>query len=138
MPDTVWTRWRSLSPLERRATIAAAALIPIVHLSVKTLGADRTQRFFATRPVLPTGDDTTAQHIAQAVSRAARRGVVGGSCLSRSIALVHLLGRNGISAEVRFGARIEESRLDAHAWVEHEGVPLNESPGIARRFPIFR
>ena len=139
MPDTPWTRWRNLSPLERRATIAATALIPIIHLSVKALGAKRTHRAFGSiRPVPPPADVNIARRLAHAVSRAARWGVVAGNCLSRSIALMCLLGRCGIRADLRLGVRLEGNGLDAHAWVEHDGVPLNESPGIARRFPIFR
>ena len=137
MPS-LWNRWQNLSARDRRDTLAAAALIPIVHISLKILGVNRTRRLFETPIPATHGDAGVARQTAMAVARAARRGVYAGNCLSQSITLMRLLGTRGIAAELRFGARMEGETLDAHAWVEHGGVPLNDSPGIARRFPIVR
>ena len=39
------------------------------------------------------------------------------ACLPQSLAVVWLLRRRGIAAELRFGAKLDEGALDAHAWV---------------------
>lgn len=44
-------------------------------------------------------------------------------CLRRSLVLVRLLGRRGISARLVIAVRTEPDFL-AHAWVEHGGEPL--------------
>ena len=44
-------------------------------------------------------------------------------CLRRSLVLTRLLARRGISARLVIGARTAPDFL-AHAWVEHEGVPV--------------
>lgn len=135
--SSAWARWRELSSYERRATIAAAALIPVVAASLRIFGAHRTIARFARRRQQPvsTDDETTvARWTGHAVMRAGRWGIYKGNCLSRSIALMHLLGRRGIAADLRFGARTREQKFEAHAWVEHERVPLNDATTVRERF----
>jgi hypothetical protein len=50
-----------------------------------------------------------------AVKRAASP--VGLTCLPQSLAVMWLLRRRGIAAELRFGAKLGAGSLDAHAWV---------------------
>ena len=134
-----WARWRALPARERRETWLAAGLIPIAAASLRVVGAPRTLRSLARRPRgAKTGDvQATARAAARAVARAARHAPYRGNCLSQSIALMWLLGRRGIAADLRFGARRREGRLEAHAWVEHEGVALNDSAGRANTFSVF-
>jgi GAF domain-containing protein len=44
-------------------------------------------------------------------------------CLRRSLVLMQLLTRRGISARLVIAARTDPDFL-AHAWVEHEGIPV--------------
>lgn len=44
-------------------------------------------------------------------------------CLRRSLVLVQLLARRGISSELVIGTRSDPDFL-AHAWVEHDGHPV--------------
>lgn len=62
---------------------------------------------------------------ARAVDRAlAFWGASAGHCLVRSLVLAHLLRRK--RARIRIGARVRESRLEAHAWVEVDGGVVGE------------
>ena len=73
--------------------------------------------------------DQRVAGIATAVDRAARRGVFRPKCLVRSMALHRMLERSGIHGSViRIGVRREGDALLAHAWVEHMGVTLIDSP----------
>jgi hypothetical protein len=56
-------------------------------------------------------------------------------CLERSLALQFVLGRCGIPTEIKFGA--QPYRFRAHAWVEHAGVPVNESPETLIGLAVF-
>jgi hypothetical protein len=49
-------------------------------------------------------------------------------CLRRSLVLTQLLARRGIGARLVIGARTGPDFL-AHAWVEHEGVPVLSPQG---------
>lgn len=44
-------------------------------------------------------------------------------CLAQSLTLTRMLARRGIDSRLVIGVRPGE-RFAAHAWVEHEGVPL--------------
>src|SRR5687768_3221026 len=126
-----WARWRELSGRERTDTVLALALIPLAHVSFRTLGVKRTLKLFTGRdfqapPAEQRAGDSSAaaKRVAYAVNRASRRGLFSGNCLSRSTALLTLLRRRGIDAELHFGARTRERTFEAHAWVEFNGVPL--------------
>lgn len=72
-----------------------------------------------------------------AVARAARRGLFRPTCLVRSLALADLLARHGVAgAEIRIGVRqpcvagtstlTSLAQLEAHAWVELDGMVLGD------------
>ena len=60
------------------------------------------------------------------VNIAATHSVIRAHCLQRSLVLWSLLERNGVESELRFGARKENGQIQAHAWVEINGVALND------------
>ena len=130
-----WARWRVLPARERRQTLLAAALIPLAAASLRIAGVRRTLKPLARGPA--GLDPRAAREAARAVARAARHAPYRGNCLSQSIALTWLLRRRGVAADLRFGARRREGQLEAHAWVEHDGVVLNDTPDVARRFSPF-
>lgn len=66
-----------------------------------------------------------------------RKGIYRGNCLSRSIMLWILLRRQGICCELRFGSRIRDGEFQAHAWVEHNGIPVNASPRVNSNYTVF-
>lgn len=68
---------------------------------------------------------------------AARHGPVHGNCLSQSLCLWLLLRRQGIPSEMRIGVRAEPGQLLAHAWVEHQGQPLNDTLLVRDRYAVF-
>jgi drug/metabolite transporter (DMT)-like permease len=73
----------------------------------------------------------------QLVGIAAGPGTLRASCLRRSLLLWWLLRHDGIEAVLRVGVNRDGGRLQAHAWVEYLGRPLNDVEDIARRFLPF-
>jgi hypothetical protein len=61
----------------------------------------------------------------------------GGNCLVRSLALFGVLRRAGIAAELRIGVDRTASALQAHAWVEVDGTPVNDAADVAARYAPF-
>ena len=87
-------------------------------------------------------DLEVARRIAWVVEAAARWGPWPANCLQRSVTLWWFLARRGIDSDLRIGVRrrpgaTSGGELDFHAWVEHGGVVLNDSPTIRRRFATF-
>lgn len=58
-------------------------------------------------------------------------------CLQKSRALVSLLRRHGIEADLRIGVRKSVDRLSAHAWVEYNGIVLNDHKETPEEFSVL-
>lgn len=56
------------------------------------------------------------------VNAAARHLPLRANCLDRALTLWWMLRRRGLPAELRIGARKEQGRFEAHAWVELSGA----------------
>lgn len=100
----LWAWWEL-----RRAPITTA---------VKRLRARRT-------PLSAEASDglREAKHLGHAVVRTLTFLPGDTRCLRRSLVLVQLLARRGISSELVIGTRTDPEFL-AHAWVEHDGQPV--------------
>jgi hypothetical protein len=131
-------RLAGLPPRERLVLARALLLLPLAAAGVRTLGLKRTQAW-----LVPRLQSRSSRHgvdparIARMVQIAARRGPVRAKCLPASLALQALLARAGVASELRVGVRKRGARLEAHAWVEHEGVALMEPEGVHARFSAF-
>jgi len=78
-------------------------------------GADETIR--CTQPTIGR-----MQHL---VGIAARHHLYPMTCLRQSLALQWLLGRQGITTDLRIGVRKDEDKLNAHAWLEYAGQRID-------------
>jgi hypothetical protein len=131
-------RLRGLSAAERRVLAAALVLLPLAETGLRTMGLRRTQALLlrAGRGI-PLARGLEPARIARIVEAAARRGPYRAKCLPRSLALQSLLASSGAGTELHFGVRKSGARLEAHAWVEHEGVALLEPEGLRGRYRAF-
>jgi hypothetical protein len=130
---------RALNVRERGELAHAWAALPAVWFGLRLLPLRRLlQPPQRTRHTTPAPADVTAARAsARLVAAAARFSPFPSSCLSRSVVLWRLLQRRGIPAEIRIGVRPGGSPLDAHAWVEVEGEPVNDSADVADRYAVF-
>jgi hypothetical protein len=104
------------------------------------LSGGRLARRPLTAVGLPADDGAAlarARRLHRVVEIAARHGVARGTCLSRSLTLLELLRREGVSGELRIGVREPGATFEAHAWVEHRGVVLNDDESVRRRYAAF-
>lgn len=130
-------KFLALPPAERATLIRALVWLPVIALQLRLRGFDAASRGARSINAAPDGRAPDPRATARLVATAARHGLHRGNCLSQSLTLQRLLARDGIAAELRIGARRAGERLEAHAWVEHEGQPLNDGADVARRFPPF-
>ena len=126
----------ALPPAERATLLRALVWLPLVALHLRLRGFEAASRV-ARRISAPKIHAPDARATARLVATAARHGLHRGNCLSQSLTLQRLLARDGIAAELRIGARRAGDKLEAHAWVEHAGRPLNDGADVARRCPPF-
>ncbi len=92
------------------------------------------RRLLSQQPRAAAADSRDAERVVWAVGTAGRYVLGARPCLPLAMATQWMLWRRGVSTELRIGVKRDASgRLDAHAWVEHDGrILIGESPGIGR------
>jgi hypothetical protein len=121
-------RFRRLSGFERGAVLEAVIALPIAWLAVRLLGFRICRTAFeeparaARNPkALEARTLDEARRIARLEAVTAANLFFRTSCLEQSLVLCRMLRRRGMNAALRIGARKEEDRFEAHAWVEMAG-----------------
>ncbi len=84
-----------------------------------------------------TGRVEMARETWQLVLWAARYGPYSGNCLSRSLTLWWLLRQQGLESQLRIGVSNAAGRFEAHAWIEYQGVVINDRPDVGEHFGAF-
>jgi transglutaminase superfamily protein len=128
--------YRRLPPEERRALVRVWLLVVVTRLVLPRRGVARTRAVaerLAPRTAIPPA------RLAVLAAAAARAWPGAIPCLPRAVALEALLRAGGHAAELRIGVapRHGRERLDAHAWVQVDGVPLDGDPSPYVAVPVF-
>lgn len=129
-------KWLALTGTERRLLFTCAAWLALFWLGLRGWGLARFQARLNRAPI-PDREPLTQREIValgDLVNTAARYAPVPSSCLSRSLLLGWLLRRRGTASQMRIGARLVDGKLLAHAWIECDGVAINESADVAHVF----
>lgn len=137
-------RFRAYDAEQRRVAMVSLAALPVLQSALR-LGGLRAVRWLVrgrAHPTAPPAGDPVAdgRHLAEPVRAAARlwhldrRG-----CVARSALLWRLLTRRGIPAQARIGTRLSgqpgpRRTLAAHAWVEVDGVPVDDGRDVVTRY----
>jgi hypothetical protein len=138
-------RIAELDPHERWLLLQAVVLLALVGI-IRRFASFRCLQALLAR-ALPQAkqrlhpdrtERDVAQRTARAVQIAAHHGLLRANCLERSLTLWSLLRRQGINADLRIGVRTAGDQFEAHAWIEYQGVVLNDTPDITERFAGFR
>ena len=134
-------RLSALSSGQQRALLSAWLWLPFFWLGLRVLGLPRLQAWLQRRPLAAQSAPALAlpeiQALGEAVNIAARHSLFPATCLTRSLLLGWLLRRRCVTSELRIGVRLTQGVLDAHAWVECESVPVNDSPNVSAQFASF-
>lgn len=140
--ESAWARLRALSARELVLLPVAPVLLTAMVVLLPLVGYRRIERAMRRLPragaVPPANADARIHATVRMVDLAVSRLPIRTACLSQSLALATLLRAQGVPADVRLGVRPGGVPLDAHAWVEYEGRPLNETPEVVATFSAFR
>lgn len=134
---------RRLTGREQRIFFLALVALPTIALGLRLFGLRRVQTALEReKPLTEVEADRgsasfRAGEVARLVAAAARHGLYQARCLPVSLTLGWLLQRQGIRTDLRLGVRKAATRLEAHAWIEHQGIPLIDAPEVHDRFAAF-
>ena len=134
-----WEKIKRLSFWELRQLGKAVFMLPMTALGLRLMGFNFVQSALSLglpAPVYSTDARSMvkAQQIAKMVRVAVVYGLFCATCLPQSMVLWRFLQGQGIGCHLRLGARSENGNLEAHAWVEVDGVALNEMEDVGKRF----
>lgn len=111
----------------------------LLHLEwiMRTKGLKKMHEVVRCQPVLKAPTQDVAPHLLvyQALDYACLLYFKQVLCLQHSCAATLLLRRYGWKAELVLGAQIVQ--LASHAWVEIEGVVVNDKPYIAEIYQVL-
>ncbi len=119
-------------------------LLPLVRASLRLRGYNKTyasleKRLGAGIParVAPAGAPEPLQSACRMVRAAVHYSFAKFTCLEESLALWYLLRQLGIPARLRIGVRKNNGKFQAHAWVVHDGVALNQTEAEHEHYAAF-
>jgi hypothetical protein len=135
-------RFWQLPGSERSIVLQSALWLTATWIALRLIGFRRWSGFLERRSIVGNASENSSQlvdakNITHLLSAVADHLLVRTNCLEQATALCYVLHRRGIPAELRFGARKDSAGLEAHAWVEHMGIPLNEDRGEHLHFLPF-
>lgn len=143
---THWHKWQALSWGERWTITQSCLLLPLLNLALVGFSLRRVQRLLGKitplptqTPLIPTAQAIqTAQQLARLVSIAAYYGPYRATCLRQALMLWWLLRWHDIDGQVRIGIQKVDEAMQAHAWVEVAGYPLQQSQQLYQTYAVFR
>lgn len=137
-------RYRALDPEARRLFRRATVLLLLVKVSLRLRGFGKTQEWLQVRlqqghPSLPKSASNIeiVEKTCRMVRAAVHYAMPRAGCLEESPTLWYLLNVRGIPASVRIGVPKQTESFEAHAWVEHEGVALNQLEEVHKHYVPF-
>jgi hypothetical protein len=137
-------RYRALEPEARRLFWRALGLLLFISVSLRMRGfaatRDALQRKLPHDYLEKAGAAPPAEIVEQTcrmVRAAAHYGTRRATCLEQSLALWYLLRKQHVAASLRIGVRKSARKFEAHAWVEHGGVPLNDAEEVHQHYAAF-
>jgi hypothetical protein len=124
----------------------AVLLLPLIHFGLIMIGYSRLQRLLEILAPLRSGNRLISeaeiiergQEISHIVSIASQRGSYKATCLRLSLLVWWFLRLENICSEIRFGVRMIDRKLEAHAWVEYCGVIINDSPIVCEQYRVLQ
>lgn len=134
-------RYRALDPAAQTLFWQAVWMLALIGVSLRLRGFQRTKerlrKKLPAQTVESRGTAEGLQKTCRMVKAAARYGFGHPTCLEQSLALWFLLQRQGIPAQLRIGVRKLPEKFEAHAWVDRDGVALNQGEEVHKHYAAF-
>jgi hypothetical protein len=117
-------------------------LLPLIDLSLRLRGVRETTTTLAklcpARKAEQTVEWSEIRQIVRMVKLAAKYSPPWITCLRKSLVLWYLLRRKGIETELQIGSRLNDGKFEGHAWIEYQGIVLNDNPSVRESFVVFK
>jgi hypothetical protein len=129
--------------VEQRLFLLTVSMLHLTTLGVRLLGFKRWYALLARYParaewkVAGKDEHGTVYYLSRSVHLANHYARLRNNCLAQSLTLWWLLRCYGVQGDLRIGVRLNEGQLEAHAWIEVEGCPLENGRQVRELFAAF-
>lgn len=123
--------------LQPPSTLSCIGRLAVVHMLLRALGLRAVLRMIG-RAATCDGAPASSQFVDLLAHRVASAGVFypfGAACLEHSVCLLWVARRCGIDVDFRVG--VQAFPFSAHAWIEHRGRVVNDTPEQVALFTAF-
>ena len=132
-----------LNTRDRWLFLHAFFSLPIIELGIRVFGLKKAMGFLAVKkPANASPDERlaeTALHEASLIRTAARNTPLPARCVARTLYQWRRLLKQGEETTVCIGMdQANDTGFHAHAWLEHDGVVLNDDPSAISSFQTVR
>jgi hypothetical protein len=130
----------------KQAAVYAGTVIlfPFLAVALKVFGYKHISQFLTRTSPNPLVKSYPREHairialmLGQVINAASARGLRQATCLERSMMLWWILRCLRISTNLRVGIRREDGHILAHAWLEFDGIVINDRGDIGRLYLPF-
>lgn len=137
-----WETFNGLSAQQRSLFLEAFFFLIFVAIALSLSDLKTTQKLLLKLPrksvtLSDLEREKRVTDTATMVKVAARYCHTFTHCLQKSLVLWQLLHWQGIESELKIGVRRDRGQFEAHAWVEYQGIPLNEVRDTGQDFTPF-
>ncbi len=126
---------------DMKTVLFLVGLIPIVEVLLLSIGFKRTASLIWNPKQRSSLADKETARLLKRHARLMRKVVrvlPFGRCLAQSLVLGRVLQSKGVSVALVFGQSKADHKLAAHAWLEYQGKPVNESAAVAKKYVPFQ
>ena len=136
------SRLRQLSKAELLDLYPALWRLALVRFSLLVFGFRRTLERFdqshANQLAPPSPVELESWRRRSRAFRRVGRLIPQAHCLARSIALRWWMRSQGVHALLKIGVRKDHGQIDSHAWVEANGVPVDEREAVVSQYQVVQ
>lgn len=125
--------WSRLPILEKLLAIEAWGDLLVVSILLRTPFQRHLMR--QSPRFKPRNSRFQPAHVIELVNAVALVHIKKMTCLERAVVAKRALQRRGADVTLQIGVRPSSGQLEAHAWLEQDGKPFDES---AKRYSILR
>jgi hypothetical protein len=137
----VLRKFTCLPPADQRLLVTAALVLGLVGAALRLVSFKKllylTEEFSHTTSRRQNPLPPSSERITWAIAAVSRRIPLLSRCLTQAVAAKILLARCGHPALMKIGvSRNENGLLEAHAWVECQGVVVMGAPAVDHFIPL--
>jgi hypothetical protein len=141
----IWRRFCRRPPEDRTLILRAALMLALTEIGLRFFGFSRwrelIEKFSQPEQLSQSLPDKLQREKALRAVRAVRsvelHGLTSPNCLERSMTLWWMLRCDAVAGELHIGARKNDGKFEAHAWVELGGQVLNDCADVHQHYVPF-